>query len=131
MRTTTFASIRACIWPGSSADTQQLTASYSHRVQRPQPEDYNSFRFFLDPITYRAGNTDLLPQDTHSSELGYQYRKAPAFYLATLYYRENEHVITDVTRDIGGGVFLITRENPSRPATAALSWSPTARSPRG
>jgi len=102
------------------SDTQQLSASYSHRVQRPQPEDYNSFRFFLDPITFRAGNTALRPQDTNSFELGYQYRKAPTFYLATLYYRENLHGITDVTRDIGGGVFLITRENVSKTRNGGL-----------
>ena len=101
-------------------DTQQMTASYSHRVQRPQPEDYNSFRFLLDPLTSRAGNPGLKPQDTHSFELGYQYRKSPANYLLTLYYRENLHGITDVTRDIGGGVFLLSRENVSKTRNGGL-----------
>ena len=27
---------------------QQLTASYSERIQRPQPGDYNPFRVFVD-----------------------------------------------------------------------------------
>jgi outer membrane receptor protein involved in Fe transport len=101
-------------------DTQQLTASYSHRVQRPQPDEFNAFRFLLDPVSYRAGNTTLKPQQTHSYELGWQYRKSPTVLLATAYYRENFDVVSDVVRDLGGGVFLTTRENVSESRSGGL-----------
>jgi outer membrane receptor protein involved in Fe transport len=102
------------------SDAQTFTASYSQRVQRPDPEEFNSFRFLLDPLTYRSGNPDLDPQRTQSFELGWQYRKAPANYLATFYYRENDKVVTEVTRDLGGGVLLITRDNVSATRAAGL-----------
>jgi outer membrane receptor protein involved in Fe transport len=93
------------------SDAQQLTASYSHRVQRPQPQDLNPFRIYADPFNYRQGNPNLKPQETHSLEAGYQYRANGTFYLATAYYRQSYKGVTDVIRDLGGGVFLTTREN--------------------
>lgn len=103
-----------------ASDTQTITASYSQRVQRPDPDFYNPFPFLIDPVTYRTGNPGLKPQQTRSYELGWQYRKSPANYLATLYYRENDKVLSDVTRDIGGGVFEITRENVAQTRAGGL-----------
>lgn len=103
-----------------ASDTQTFTASYSQRVQRPDPDFYNPFPFLIDPVTYRTGNPDLKPQQTRSYEVGWQYRKSPANYLATLYYRENDKVLSDVTRDIGGGVFQITRENVAQTRAGGL-----------
>jgi outer membrane receptor protein involved in Fe transport len=101
-------------------DDQNLSASYSHRIQRPQPQDYNPFRIYQDPQNFRAGNPDLKPQQTHSYELGYQYRKSGTIYLATLYYRDIRDAVTDVTRNIGGGVFLSTKENIGKSRNAGL-----------
>jgi len=92
-------------------DKQQVTASYSKRVQRPRPEDLNPYPIYQDPFNYRAGNPQLEPQETDSYELGWQYRPGQTFYLATLYYRETSKAFTEVVTDIGGGVFLTTREN--------------------
>ncbi len=103
-----------------ASDTQTFTASYSQRVQRPDVDAYNPFPFLIDPVTYRAGNPTLKPQQTRSYELGWQYRKSPTNYLATLYYRENDKVLSDVTRDIGGGVFLVTRENVAQTRAGGL-----------
>ena len=103
-----------------ATDTQTFTASYSQRVQRPDPDFYNPFPFLLDPVTYRSGNPNLKPQQTRSYELGWQYRKSPANYLATLYYRENDKVLSDVTRDLGGGIFLVTRDNVAQTRSGGL-----------
>ena len=108
-------------------DARQLTASYSRRVQRPFPQQYNSFRFLIDPITFRSGSADLKPLQTHSFEAGFQHRKGPAVYLATLYYRETTNSITDVTRDLGGGVFLIRQENLGRSRNAGLELVASGR----
>jgi outer membrane receptor protein involved in Fe transport len=93
---------------------QKLTASYSKRIQRPQPQDYNPFRIYQDPQNFRQGNPDLKPQETDSFELGYQYRKSGRVYLATLYHRRTRDAVSDLTRDIGGGIFLTTRANIGR-----------------
>lgn len=38
------------------SDTQTLSANYSHRVQRPQPQDLNPYPVYQDPQNYFAGN---------------------------------------------------------------------------
>ncbi len=101
-------------------DKQKLTASYSERLQRPSPFDLNPTPFLTDPLNYRIGNPALKPQVTHSYELGWQYRKAPLLVLATLYYRQNDKVMSDVVTDSGGGVFVTSRANVSQSRNGGL-----------
>jgi outer membrane receptor protein involved in Fe transport len=101
------------------SDTQQLTLSYSERVQRPNPTDLNPFRF-TDVIFAHQGNPNLRPQDTQSYEAGWQLKDNGTFYLATLYYRQNEHGVTDIVTDIGGGVLLDSKANLSSSRAAGL-----------
>ncbi len=74
----------------------------------------------MDPFNYRDGNPDLKPQQTQSYEAAYQYRASASFYLATLYFRDNDRGITDVVQDLGGGVLLTTRENHTRSRNGGL-----------
>lgn len=101
-------------------EAQKLTASYSRRIQRPQPQDYNPFRVYQDLQNFRAGNPDLRPQQSDSFELGYQYRKSGAIYQATFFYRDIRDGVNDVTRDLGNGVFLTTRENIGKSRSAGV-----------
>ena len=101
-------------------DRQKLTASYSERLQRPGPFDLNPVPFLLDPLNYRIGNPNLKPQETQSFELGWQYRKAPLLAMATLYYRQNDKVMSDVVTDIGGGVFVTTKANVAQTRNGGL-----------
>jgi outer membrane receptor protein involved in Fe transport len=100
--------------------TQTVTANYSKRVQRPQAQDLNPYPVFIDPSSLRVGNPDLKPQITDSYELGYQYRKGPASYLATAYYRESRDGVTDVVHDLGLGATLTTRENLAKSRNGGL-----------
>jgi outer membrane receptor protein involved in Fe transport len=101
-------------------ENNTLTANYSRRTQRPQAQELNPYPVYQDPYNYRAGNPNLKPQQTESYELGWQYRKAQTYYLATLYYRRNAQTVTDVVRDLGGGVLLTTRENLGQNNSAGL-----------
>jgi len=92
-------------------EDHQLTVSYSRRIQRPGPQDLNPYVVYLDPFNLRAGNPDLKPQITDSFEAAWQRRDGPNFLLATLFWRDSRDGVTDVVRDLGGGVFLTTREN--------------------
>ena len=109
------------------SDTQQLTASYSHRVQRPDPNEFNAFRFLIDPLNYRAGNPDLKPQQTQSIEAGYEYRKAPVLLLATVYYRQNKDGGADVVRPLGDGIYLTERNNAAQSRSAGLELTANGR----
>ncbi len=90
---------------------ETLRGSYSRRIQRPGPQDLNPFLTYQDTFNYRAGNPDLLPQETDSFELMWQKRVAPAFYQATLYYRDTQDAFTPVTTDLGNGIFLTRPQN--------------------
>ena len=102
------------------SERQKLSASYSLRTQRPNEDFLNPYVVYIDPLNLRAGNPNLRPQETHSFELGWQYRHQQTFYLATLYYRDSSGGITEVTEDIGGGVFLTTFENLGERRTGGL-----------
>lgn len=102
------------------SDTQELRFSYSKRVQRPRAEDLNPFLIYIDPFNLRSGNPNLEPQETHSLEAGWQRRAGQTYYLATLFHRASENGVTDVVRDLGGGVLLTTRENLAERRTVGL-----------
>jgi outer membrane receptor protein involved in Fe transport len=102
------------------SEDRKVKASYSRRIQRPNPNEYNPFRSYGDPQNYRSGNPDLEPQTTDSFELGYEYRKSGAIYQGTFYYRDVRDSVNDVVRDLGGGVFLTTRANVGKSQVAGL-----------
>ena len=93
------------------SDRQEWQWNYSHRVHRPETEDLNPFPEYLDPFTLRAGNPHLQPEDIHSFETGYSYRRDDTSVTATAYYRYTYHGFTSVTTNLGNGVLLNTREN--------------------
>lgn len=109
------------------SDTQTVTASYSERVQRPDPDDFNAFRFIIDPLTFRSGNPRLMPQETQSFELGWQRRKNGQVLLATTYFRINDKVITEITRELGGGAVLLSRDNVSETRAGGLELVASGR----
>ncbi|GAB3517429.1 TonB-dependent receptor [Emticicia fontis] len=53
----------------------QLTYSYSRRIDRPGYNSLNPFIYFLDPYTYQLGNEYLMPQYTNSFELTHTYKQ--------------------------------------------------------
>ncbi|HYI42339.1 MAG TPA: TonB-dependent receptor [Sphingomicrobium sp.] len=93
------------------SESQQLRGSYSRRIQRPSPQDLNPYTFYIDPLNLRRGNPFLDPEVTDSFELGWQSRKGGTLYSLTSFYRRSRGGVTDIITDIGGGVFLTTREN--------------------
>ncbi|MFN3930528.1 MAG: TonB-dependent receptor domain-containing protein [Brevundimonas sp.] len=90
---------------------ESLRGSYSRRIQRPGPQDLNPFLTYQDSLNRRSGNPDLLPQETDSFEVMWQKRVQQTFYQATLYHRDTRDAFTQVTSDLGGGVFLTRPEN--------------------
>lgn len=93
------------------AEGESVRGSYSRRIARPQPQQLNPFLSYQDSQNYRSGNPDLLPQETDSFELMYQKRAGQNFYQATLYYRDTKDAFTDVTTDLGNGIFLTRPDN--------------------
>jgi hypothetical protein len=67
-----------------------LNLSYSRRIDRPNYQDLNPFRFYLDKYTYQIGNPYLRPQFTHSIQLAHTYKGA---FSTTLAYSRTSDVI--------------------------------------
>ncbi len=104
----------------SLSETQTVRASYSRRVQRPQPEQLNPFVAYVDIDDRSSGNPDLLPQVTDSFELTWLNRSNRQFYQATLYYRDTTDAFTSVATDLGGGVLLTRPENAGSSRSVGL-----------
>jgi iron complex outermembrane recepter protein len=58
------------------SDKNEMSFSYSRRIDRPSYEDLNPFVYYLDQYTYQQGNPFLRPQYTNNFELDYTYDKS-------------------------------------------------------
>ncbi|HEX7800479.1 MAG TPA: TonB-dependent receptor [Asticcacaulis sp.] len=95
----------------SLTDKGKIRFSYSHRLQRPNPQDLNPYVTYVDAQNVSQGNPDLKPQETDSFELGYEYSGGKINYQLRGYYRENQHTITDYSYFLDDGVLLTTKRN--------------------
>ena len=73
---------------------KKLRFSYSHRLQRPSPQDLNPFQTYQDPQNVSAGNPNLKPAETDSFEAGYEVSAGKTSYQIRGYYRQTEDSIT-------------------------------------
>jgi outer membrane receptor protein involved in Fe transport len=101
-------------------DANQLTASYSRRVQRPSADELNPYRIYSDPLSYTQGNPYLRPELTNSYEVDYEYTKGQTYYQANGYYRDTGQVISDLQEDLGGGATLSTYANSGHSRNAGV-----------
>ena len=101
----------------------KLSASLSRRVTRPDPEALNPFSDHQDIFNLRAGNPNLLPQDTWSGQLACTHSAGALSYGATAYYRLDRNSVTDVAQSLGDGVVLLTKANLPTSQSAGLEFS--------
>jgi outer membrane receptor protein involved in Fe transport len=101
-------------------DAQQLSASYSQRVQRVPLDELDPFVIFESANTAYTGNPTLRDQETQVFEAGYQYKAGGAYYLATLYYKDNERGPTPVSTLLPDGVLLQIPESLARSTAYGL-----------
>lgn len=102
------------------SESHELQLNYSHRIRRPEDEELNPFPEYQDLNNIRAGNPNLLPEDIHSFEFGYQFKKEATTFLSTLYYRSKYNSITYITKSLGNGVFKSTLENLDKSQSAGV-----------
>jgi outer membrane receptor protein involved in Fe transport len=89
----------------------QLQLSYTRRVNRPRPWDTNPFLDVSDPLNYRGGNPNLLPEDVHSFELGYSKYWKKVTLTSSLYFRQTNDVIQRVRSTPVNGIITSTPQN--------------------
>ncbi|QEC53762.1 outer membrane receptor protein involved in Fe transport [Anseongella ginsenosidimutans] len=97
----------------------QLQLSYSRRVNRPDYESLNPFRYYIDPYTYEEGNPYLEPQTTHSMEFSHVFKGK---FTTTVNFSHTDDVMTEVARQIDStNTTYVTRENLSTQNNYGLS----------
>jgi ferric enterobactin receptor len=99
---------------------QQLQFSYSRRVTRPSPRNYSPIPDISDPVNYDVGNPNILPQDIHAFELGYNKNLAKWNITASLYYRITNDFIAHIESVPVNGVITTTSENLAYSHTGGL-----------
>ncbi len=100
--------------------SQQITASYSRRVERPSGWDLDLFPSYMNSYTYRIGNPELGPEFTDSYELGYQKYFGASYVSLESYYRVTSDKISRV-RDLDSlGMIRLTSANLNKDYTLGV-----------
>jgi outer membrane receptor protein involved in Fe transport len=95
------------------AQTADVTASYSRRINRPGGRDLDPTPNYYNRYTIRYGNPDLEPEYTNSYELGFMKRfgETRSFVSADVFRRVTNNKI-DRTQELGeDGIFYLYTDN--------------------
>ncbi len=103
------------------SEKHELQLNYSHRIRRPEDEQLNPFPEYQDMHNIRAGNPYLKPEDIHSFELGYQFKRKSTTFISTAYCRFNYNGITSITKT-SGDTLISTLQNLGKSTSAGLEF---------
>lgn len=90
-------------------DKNAIRLGYSRRIDRPDYENLNPFRHFLDQYTFQVGNPNLTPQYSNNVDLTYTFMGSLSI---SVNYGKTTDVINEVLKqDDDAKQTFITREN--------------------
>ena len=100
---------------------QQIQLSYTRRVNRPRPWDTNPFIDYSDPLSWRKGNPNLLPEDVHSYELSYSKFWSKVTFIGSAYMRRTNDLIQRI-RSVpdADGIIIVSPENLTKSLNSGL-----------
>ena len=103
------------------APNQTLTFSYSYRIDRPNYQNLNPARGYVDPYAYYQGNAYLKPQFTHALEGKLSLKNGVFVSLGANYTRD---LMFFTIYALEGNKMYVTYENLAQLQgyTATLSW---------
>jgi outer membrane cobalamin receptor len=90
---------------------EQLQASYSRRINRPDSRQLNPFPMYLDSRNIRVGNPLLEPEFTDSYELNFYKKFFMSFVSLEGFYRKTNNVIARVQNINEDGIIESTYDN--------------------
>ncbi|RAJ05280.1 outer membrane receptor protein involved in Fe transport [Chitinophaga skermanii] len=93
---------------------QELQLNYSRRVNRPNFFQLIPYRDFTDPYNQREGNPNLKPEYTNSLEFSYAKTWKNHNFLASIYFRNTNNLISTYTEPIAGDTMLTRFVNANR-----------------
>jgi len=94
----------------------------SRRIERPNYQQLNPFKYFIDKTTYKEGYSRLQPATFYSVELSHTYKQR---FITTFTYGINKGVIVEVIQpsDVEDSVTVQTNKNLDRMLFVGLSGS--------
>jgi len=99
-----------------------LGLSISRRIERPNYQQLNPYKFYSDPTTYKEGDPYLRPAFTYAAELSHTYKQR---FITTLSFSITHDVITEVLLPGPDKVTIQTSRNISTMKYAGLSCAYT------
>ncbi|MFN5418629.1 MAG: TonB-dependent receptor domain-containing protein [Flavobacteriia bacterium] len=93
------------------AKEQELSLSYSRRINRPTAENLNPFTSYADPFNLRMGNPALKPEYINSFDLGYSLNRKKVNLTVSVFYRQTNSVISRVKTFYDNGATAVTYAN--------------------
>lgn len=99
------------------AKDQELQLNYSRRVNRPNFFQLIPYRDYSDPQNQREGNPNLKPEYTNSLEFSYAKIWGANNFLASLYYRNTQNLISTISEPIGQDTLLSRYVNANKNAS--------------
>ncbi len=103
-------------------DANEFQLNYSHRIRRPEGDEMNPFPEYQDPYNLRIGDPKLKPEQIHSIEMGYQFKKNMTTITSTIYYRYTYDGLTSLTKYLNDSVLITTTGNLSKSSSAGFEF---------
>ncbi len=100
-------------------DKHAVRVSYSHRIDRPNYQDLNPFRFFLDKYTFQQGNPNLTPQYSNNFDVNYTFMGSMS--LGANYSKTNDAITFVLKQDDAKKQSFVTNENLATKTNYGLS----------
>ena len=111
------------------SEKQQLTTSYTRRIQRPRGYFFEPYMTYIDAYNVRVGNPAIKPEYIDSYELGYQLQLDKGFISTELYHRVTSDKIDQVRSVYSENVMLQTVSNIGKDYSTGvelmLNYKPT------
>lgn len=95
------------------ANENQLMASYSRRIDRPDGHDLDPHPNYMNQYTIRIGNPNLKPEYTNSYELSYLLKFGSSFISLESFYRTTNDLMTRI-QQMKDGIIYMTMDNMNR-----------------
>lgn len=96
------------------SDLDEVSMSYSRRVDRPGPRQLNPFTDYSDSLNIVQGNPKLSPQFINSYEIGYNKSIDKTSLVTTFFYKQNNNMISTVSQILPNGATFSTYDNVAK-----------------
>jgi len=93
------------------SEKQQLTTSYTRRIQRPRGHFLEPFKTYTDAYNIRQGNPGIENEYVDSYEIGYQLQLDKGFVSTEIYHRQINNKIEPISSVYSETVMLQTFDN--------------------